>query len=360
MQKTITGNTVALTFDNWSEFVESAADQKRIVWRRAKDLDDGTSWHIDRENWTGVRTMPDALRLAREGWPEGASALRRALDALTITPTLRRAPAMAYDVGGERPDVPLFVAGDPAHMITSAPVEERATRIYSFLIHTGARVVTKTHEIMNRGAALLRWIDALEQAGHRVEITALKRQRDDAGRGQILTGEFPLKKAGEHWEPDRLAFALAHPAAHRRLWFAHMEQTPEIEAGFSNAHGGSIDLKPEERPSGVIYLPVIQPGDHEWSTPHAALEYIRRIIEQTTEDRLLLDEEPASPTPAPTPAPSPPPAPTPAPAPTPRPRDMPSRFPGKCHGCGARFERGALITYDKAVKRVTACPSCRK
>lgn len=336
MQKKITGNTVALTFDNWSEFVEIAAEQKRIVWRRARNLGDGTSWATDAEKWTGTREMPEALRLAREGWPDGAKQLREALDALTITPTLRRAPSMSYDVGGERPDVPRFIAGAPDHMITSAPAEERATRIYSFLIHTGARGLTKVHEIMNRGAAVLRWIDALEQVGHRVEITALKRQRDDAGRGQILTGEIPLKRAGEHWEPDRMAFALAHPAAHRRLWFAHMEQTPEIEARFTNAHGGSIDLKPEERPPGVIYLPVIQFGDHHWSSPRAALDYVREIIEQTTEEKLLLDEQPTPEQPTPTPTPTPP---------ARAGREITARFPGKCRTCGAKFEKGARIIY---------------
>ena len=40
-----------------------------------------------------------------------------------------------------------------------------------------------------------------------------------------------------------------------------------------------------------------------------------------------------------------------------RPEWMNARFAGTCR-CGASFEKGAVITYDRRIRQVTACPTC--
>lgn len=341
MQKTRQGRSTFLAFESWAEYLDAAEHGPR-VWptydQSSQDPEHG---------WAGA-TFPEAIRIAREGWPEGTARLVRDLEAATPLARAGITNAITYDVGGALPDVPLFVAGDPAHMITFAPTEKRAGRIVRVACNQFVSAKCSAQAINNRGAAILSWIDAIEQQGHQAELCAIYYEACRKAREHVFCTEIPVKRAGEPMELDRLAFLFAHPAMFRRLHFAIHEQHEELHYYHNGLYGLPHDPPKGDPLRGDIYFARLSLDNaHTFDTIEKAVEHVRAMFESagmldTPEGRL--DEEMKF-SPAPIPE-QPAPAPTPTPTPPPRAgREIIARFPGKCRTCGASFEKGARIIY---------------
>jgi hypothetical protein len=184
----------------------------------------------------------NALALASQGgqWDDGAAALQSArveIDRMrTSAPALERVRSVA----GYMPDVPSFLAGLPQAMWTDAEPED-APRARAKVLRVGVAATysasATSEHVMNRGAAIMSCVDALESEGFRVEVCAVIIAADDC-YDEAFRWDVVIKQADQDWTPGAVAFALAHPAFNRRLAFGLKERCAKA---FRNTNGGGYN-----------------------------------------------------------------------------------------------------------------------
>lgn len=267
-------------FDNpgafWGYVSRPVQDQAGAKSQGSECTDGGsTSFYQSRD-------LPEALRLAREGWPEGLAqikAMTARLDA-KIGRAVGR-PEPVHDVIGECADVGAFIAGAPEDMIDFRPADE--ARIVRLVCNVTTSAFIDTATIMRRGAIACALADAIERAGMRAEIVA-------AFRSEYFTCTVVIKRADEPLNLDRAVFALAHPSMQRRLMFRMMEHEALADRralGVENGTYGHVkDLEPAQQ--GDIYFPGMRLGDLRWiddaSAERAALDMLRAAGVQVEQD----------------------------------------------------------------------------
>jgi hypothetical protein len=160
---------------------------------------------------------------------------------LPLTP--RYTSSWTHDYAGSFPVVPLFIAGDIECMMDKRSFYKEQLPIVRLAVSTITNFDVPAELITNWGAALLSWIDHLENGGIRVEIQwisyswpdSITREDDDVG-GPPVVLKFMLKDADQPVEIDRLAFWIMHPAAQRRMQSAVKEQL-DIERWYHWGYG---------------------------------------------------------------------------------------------------------------------------
>jgi hypothetical protein len=172
-----------------------------------------------RHDWDLAVGYEGAMRLAREGWSDGAKDLSDRLDA--HLPARDKTDTWRYDVAGEIPDVGRFVSGDPACMKRHGhPKGHRP--ILTLAVNLAVAGVTKATAMANFGAALVAVIDKLEHSGRRVDLSALMVAQQGSIRNVI---GWRVKEPDQQPDLAAIAFSLAHPAALRRIGFAMYERS---------------------------------------------------------------------------------------------------------------------------------------
>jgi hypothetical protein len=232
------------------------------------------------EEFTGVRTFADAIQMAERGWPEGRAKLMTAMAAAQSTPSFT--PSIVMDVAGAYPIAALAAAGDPCSMVDLAPVEDRVRPIVRLLIQRAGSSAYSTDEFMSYGAAIMSYVEGLEGAGFRCEITlCFASNLQDDGENFVTA---LVKRAEEPIELDRMAFVMVHPAFFRRICFAVYEATEGV-SHVLNKHGYGYSRNPraDEAERGQCIIPginSIKPGNSALKSPAACLAHIGPVIEE--------------------------------------------------------------------------------
>lgn len=263
--------------NNYSSLGELLAAASRPALSTAK-----SSKRVEKGNdeFSGTKTFEAAMDLALKGWPEGRenilSALATAQTALTFT------PALTMDVAGAYPIAALAAAGDPCSMVDLAPVEERVRPIVRLVVQRGASAAYEVSEFTNYGAAILSYIEGLEAAGFRCEITVAFCSDLTSDGDQVTT--VLVKRAEETMEFDRMAYVMTHPAFFRRIFFSVMESTEGLSNVLDrNGYGYSRNPKPEEFEHDQILVPgvnLVNPGSEHLESVSKCLAHIGPLIEE--------------------------------------------------------------------------------
>jgi len=212
------------TFETFDEFVEySAGGNNSDKTRKSRFREGGLDnrWDLG-AGWEG------ALKLARTGWEEGTQRMIELRDKLeSISSVIMSDQSFKHSDDGSEVDVDAYLEGEPDCFIEF--IDELARgfepQVFKIVVNLGVSSSISADRIEQRGAAVLALVDMLESAGHRCEIEIVK--ATGSGRGTALWQmRTVLKEAGEPMATDRLAFALVHPATHRRLIFSAEEREP--------------------------------------------------------------------------------------------------------------------------------------
>lgn len=194
------------------------------------------------DTWDLSAGYDGAMRMAHDGWSDGARDLSQLLQAADIRndkETIER-----WDIAGHEPDVARYLAGNPAHMrrrtrnpeVTRAPV---LSLIYN--ITANAHISARSLALM--GSAMAAIVDQLETRGRRVDLTAAFVARTRGGRATVA---WKVKRPEDQMDLSAVAFSIAHPAALRRLSFAALERSPRHWQ--APGYGWSDAIKIEELP----------------------------------------------------------------------------------------------------------------
>ncbi len=202
-----------------------------------------------REQDTDICPMnyDDAIALAADGgyWADGADRMVQGVaDAAALRENYAQ-PMIHNDVAGFSPDVPAYLAGIPDCMLAYEPGDMTTAATPTVTIGVGTcSYNVNTQSIENRGIAILSLIDALESIGYRVQLDYVG--DNIAGEeGTLKRIRVILKKAGDHWNPGSVAFALCHPAMLRRLIVGLIERDPasveRTQCGYGKGDDGYIN-----------------------------------------------------------------------------------------------------------------------
>lgn len=280
-----------LTPKNWiCDIADDFADMLRTVTNEKPHPDFGSdsSRSCDDNDWAGA-SWNEALRLAREGWSEGRANLTRELDAANILNLSATIRVETLDVAGSYPLVPAAVAGDPLNMFTHGLELAKSRPIFRFILNIATSGIVPMSTVVNRGAAVLSWVDKLESDGARCEIVVVRSSYNGARHGapQHCLLWVPVKRADEPLDVDRMAFVLTHPAMLRRLAFAAMERHREL-SHFANGYGQPSEDIPNNLkiPHSIYFNSLHRDKAAPYATRESALAEVANIIAraQTQED----------------------------------------------------------------------------
>lgn len=257
-----------LVFDTWDEYVAFAAQPSK--WREPTEPT-GAGPRSGPRPYNGNCTWDEAVHMARYGWQEGRENLAQAI--AIARPERAIVQSTSRDVAGDYPLIPAAVAGDPMNMIVRRRSQVAARPVVRIDYNGSVSGKLDASRIVNRGAALLSIVDAMEARGYSCELRIIFKTWNAAQR---LSVAVTYKRAGEPLDIDRAAFALIHPATMRRLFLGCIEQFPEFERNFSPAHEwayGYPDTTPWGDDPASIYIDGATNDDF---SPEAARERMER------------------------------------------------------------------------------------
>ncbi len=236
------------------------------------------------ESFTGTKSWEEALRFARDGWPEGRAKMLKTVASAQSAGIIGVAPSFEMDVGGAYPIPALAAAGQPDCMLNFSPINERARPIVRLAISGSVSGRYPASAIFNYGAAILAYVDALEANDFQCEITWHFVAERDGKYGHL---SVVAKQAGESLDLDRLAFVLASPSMLRRVSFAAQERThsSDWQGGYGVPREPIRGLDFDE---STIMLPSVQMfsiSDPALNNPHELLKQMAPKIDALLRDR---------------------------------------------------------------------------
>lgn len=225
--------------------------------------------------FTHVHSASEAYTLAREGWSaELETSLAAAEDAirkvetehtlLTFVPT--------FDVSGCDVDVARYLSGEPECMVDYplTPIV-KAGRVITLCASISISAAVDTSSIIRRGQAITALALALSQLGYACEIYA---DLTGYSSGKTSVIRTRIKSAHDVTDPERIMFALAHPAMLRVFGFAAIYKQPDPDA----ADAKQRPRNPiEDLPDGTIYLPCLKSSRDVPDADTQLLAWLRQL-----------------------------------------------------------------------------------
>lgn len=216
----------------WHDYVAKAAERLSAppVYGAAQHSQDSDTSH------TGGVSFQQAIKMAVEGWPEGATKIAKALDSLP--PSSESLPDWIMDVTGSICNVPAFVAGEPECMWNLTD-NRRDERRLTLVVQASYGFWVSSEVAMNYAIALAANVRSLEASGINTSVVILAHRRHPADPDGVRSayGVF-VREYGEPLDLAKIAFAF-HPAFLRRVDMAWRERNERATtAGINNGSYG--------------------------------------------------------------------------------------------------------------------------
>lgn len=261
--------TMKFSFDTWSDWLACVDGPSLMPMSRRKS-------RTSSDSFAGV-SYSKALGLARQGWPEGADRANTQADLLFnhVSSVIDRQD-VRFDTEGHYIDVARFNNNEPEcwGQFETVNVEGQGRKLVRILFNIGASCAVGQEVILAKGSATVALIKLLEYAGHRVELVM-----GEAAESQIDTQwRIKLKEFDQDLDINRLIFALAHPASHRRLWMSALEcQADWARMGARDDYGIPVDLPADK---GEIYIGASNSMNVKWLDLPSACDWIMQKLKE--------------------------------------------------------------------------------
>lgn len=221
MERKIINGIDTVRFDSYNELIEFCKSKKPTSFEHA-------SSEMGRKNyqWTKTRTFEDAIKLASDGWKEGAGLVKKIVDDKIHAIGKSYTFVPKYDTSGDSVDMSRFMAGEPENMIEWEFTETAGHKVVDIYCGVCASAAYSAESLINYGAARLSVVDYLESIGVRVNLYAYWAFGDmlDSHVKKIVI--IKIKNADESLNMATTSFALAHPSFLRRILFRVAEILP--------------------------------------------------------------------------------------------------------------------------------------
>jgi hypothetical protein len=272
--------TYEAEFSSFADYVGYCKDTERAKdWQlfRSSDKDKAE------DSWDLGAGYEGAFDLAYTGWREGCERFAgKIMDAYITGKVESLQPMDNYEasVAGFQVLMGAVMTGCPANMLN---VEEGGGYVPSpavtINIGLGFSCTAIADHIANWGAAICLLIQELESKNRPVRLNLVSYQKSSTSKDATKI-TIQLKRAGEPMDIDKMAFAIAHPASLRRIWFKWLETTEAPRKNFINY--GIPYTAPE------VQIPAITTADKGDQSKHCtnmddAIAKVRELWETSQE-----------------------------------------------------------------------------
>lgn len=204
-----------------------------------RKLADGASVEL---GFRGVSSVREAMRLASEGWADGAQRVRDAVPETTVprVRTSQRRQRWADD--GDDFDRARFLADreDCYRVARREAGTSGMPRTARLVVRVCANSSSSERDWLWSGAAAIAWADALETAGVRVRLDFVAHGKSCHTSRRETGWLVTLKDYDMPIQPERVAFWTAHAASFRVIGFRWL-----LSAGAATGGLGSSLPTPE-------------------------------------------------------------------------------------------------------------------
>ena len=212
-----------LHFDDLTSFWNYAV-QDSNAWKKSSRSNNDLHWY-------GGLTWDEAKKQAKSVWQEGLDKIekiRAQISPIITKQVLRPRPINA--MYGYSVDVGSYLSNDP-ECFFSQEYEQRnyPGRIFKLVVSISFSSEITPETIIQRGAMVCALVDAIEYAGHRVEVVCNWAVCGDSHNRVYSDYKWwfevftTIKKTNQSLDMSDLAFCLAHPAMLRRFMFSVAE-----------------------------------------------------------------------------------------------------------------------------------------
>lgn len=254
-------------FDSLRELEGWISDTKR-TWRYNVSRDE-----TPMRSWDLNAGYDEALRMARQGWIDGAQRTQAKLAALNLK---QPSPRERNDFYGFRPHVPRYCAGAPDCMIRRANDTGGGQSLVLY-VNVGANSAQEAECMANYGVAIAQYIKQLELEGTRCEVHVISKA---LVKGHYATVTCKIKSAGQPLDLAVMAFAVGHPAMLRRIVFAVRERsTCPASIGYG-ASQSCAPSDPIDAPASAVVVNGMTQANAVAQTPEEAFHYLKSEIER--------------------------------------------------------------------------------
>lgn len=234
----------------------SAWETPEAFIRHIKSLDpkncwgDPSAWDKGREEFSGSKSMEEAIEMAENGWDEGVQKIETIRQGILVAnPVLPK--VIKYGIAGAYPNVPRAIAGNIMNMRTIDLAKSRRRPVITLVSNMCDNWTTDKEMVTNRAAVVAALIDKIEQEGYACEVITTAVTRGHREEPFTAAVSVLVKKSTQMVDTRRLAFALGHASFFRRMVFADWEIAPNCErglgSGLGRAHGissvGDLNLQ---------------------------------------------------------------------------------------------------------------------
>lgn len=237
---TLVGYKFSSTWDSPEAFARYVASLKeKEAWHKA-------GWRTGDAEWSGSKSMDETLKMARDGWKEGADQVERLR--AKIEASTPQAPRMIrYGIAGVNPSVPRAVAGNLFNMRVPDQSRSRKRPVITIVSNMAANCGVSAHQITNRAAAVAAIIDKIESVGYACEVISTSTTKGGGWWGgsdndYTAATSVVVKRSDQPVDTMRLAFGLGHSSLFRRMVFADWGVEPTAQNGLGEGLGRHCDM----------------------------------------------------------------------------------------------------------------------
>ena len=184
-------------------------------------------------------------------------------------------PEIAYSPVGHRPAVGAYLAGSPNSMARFVPMPQ-PNKSVKMLVSVGGSCGVSHDALMNRGAAILGAVDALQGEGFAVELSVgfATSQGNSEFHTTVLVKDF-----GDTWIPSAISFMLAEPSFFRRSLFAVINIEQMKDENSAAADMGSSLGTPIQNTNNVEYDIEFEAlhNDEGWTPENSAAKAMKKV-----------------------------------------------------------------------------------
>ncbi len=175
-----------------------------------------SAWE-ESNSFYGSQSMTEAIKLAREGWPEGVTKASRLVDKIKANNPIQL-KKVKYDVVGSFPNVARAISGNPLNMRNPDITRASKRPIVTLLSDICASCKHNASEFLNRAAAVAAIVEQVEAAGYACDVIVFSKSY--YGDAINTCSWIQVKNSNQPVDIHRIAFGLGHPAMFRRFIFA--------------------------------------------------------------------------------------------------------------------------------------------
>jgi len=220
------------TYTTWDQFIRAADNTTKLNPRMRSSRD------TSNPSWAGSADWQETLDLAWRGWPEGLRKIKEQVSIIErfMSPRQPHKELVHAVQGPGILDFDHYQQGRPDSWVVWEDIDSQdgqSTVIVPLVFNLSTSSGVSPETMFRRGATICALIDILEHSRIRVEVMAVE-HATYYGSG-TYTWKIMLKKAQEHLDMDRMAFALCNASVLRRLMFSLAEQyVPNLPLGYGS------------------------------------------------------------------------------------------------------------------------------